>query len=1102
VVTSQKPAHGDLFAVGKWVQIETSSTGIHKIDFNWLKSAGFTHPENVRLYGSRNIVISRWNTSDKENSPVQIPVYKTREAGGNEALLFYVEGDVHWQYDAETGHYYHTRNQAARGKSWFYLTEDTGLELSVPVADPIMGKPDAIVTNCDDFELWEEENINLIESGSAWFTSLVGGGQSLKKTFTFQDRIDNVPVEVTVRGAGRSTIPSRLELTINNLASGSILFRPVQPATETDFAVIDSVRVGPVLVGNDLSISLKYNGGSADQSWLDFVTVQYRRNLNYRGSPLVFRDGKTLGSGKILEYRILGGVAGLQLWEITNPLSPQRISYQLNGSQLSFSCSNDGLRTFLLFDPGGPFPGVNKKGEVKNFSLTENSVSQYLIVAPADFLPQAERLAKFHRQVSGLTVSVVSVEAIFHGFSGGYPDISAMRNYFRFSYQQKPASDGTGLKYLLLFGKGTCDPVHEPGDENPNWIPTWQSANSVNPVNSYLSDDFFGRLDPGEGEETGDLDLCIGRIPAVNLAEATIAVDKIVHYHDAVTLGDWRNNICFIGDDEDNNLHVSDSEKLANLLNNNHPEYNTSKIYFDAYPQVVTPEERYPEVTDAIRRSVQRGNLILNYIGHASEDGLAHERVLTNKDIDTWTNKDRLPLFVTATCEFSRWDMAIKRSAGEHLLFHPAGGSVALFSTTRLVYSASNFELNKSFFTHLLDKNEQGLFLRLGDLIRNIKYENGASINTAKFCLVGDPALRLNYPEYQTGNTEINQQPVEQFGGVLSPSQMVTISGEVLDGKGIKMEQFNGMLTAQVMDQPGKVATIGNGGLPPFSYKLQESTLFNGHVPVKNGHFSYTFVVPKDVNFNKDAGLIRYYFTNGTSDGNGSIANIHFNGTEVVPTNDNSGPAIRLYLENESFREGGTVSANPLLKVYLSDESGINTSGIGIGHDITLELDGLASSRVNLNGYYRSDPATWKSGIVQYALSSLGKGKHTLTFKVWDSLNNSSLLRVTFWVSDELRFTNLFNYPNPFSGLTRFVISHNRYDEPMQVDLEVMDFMGKLLHRDQKLLPSRGYEVADLIWNPLNSGAIPADGIYPYRITLTDQTGQKKSKTGKLLFKK
>jgi hypothetical protein len=1091
-----------LFAAGKWVKIETVSTGIHKIEFAWLRSAGFAHPENVRIFGSRNIALPRWNTAAAENSPVQIPVYKTRDAGGNEALLFYVEGDVHWQYNKLSRHYYPGRNQAARGKSWFFLTEDAGFDLSVQVAAPVPGKPDEIVTAFDDFALWEQENINLIESGSAWFTLLIGGGQTQKKTFSFQDRIENVPVEVMVRAAGRSTIPTSLELSINNLATGSILFHPVQPATETDFAAIDSVRVSPVLTGPDLSLSLKYNGSSADQSWLDFATLQVRRNLVYRGSPLVFREGATLGSGKILEFRILGGTSGLQLWEITNPCLPKRINYQLLGSILSFSCNNDSLRTFLLYDPGGPFPGVTKTGEVKNISLMENSGSQYLMVAPADFIPEAERLAKFHRQANGLTVSVVPVEAIFHEFSGGYPDISALRNYFRYLYQQKSGTDGTGLKYLLLFGKGTCDPVHDPGEGNPNWIPTWQSANSVNPVNSYLSDDFFGRLDPGEGEEIGDLDLCIGRIPAVDIAEATIAVDKIVHYHDALTLGEWRNNICFIGDDEDNNLHMNDSEKLSDMLNSTHPEYNTSKIYFDAYPQVLTPEERYPEVTSAIRRSVQSGILILNYIGHASEDGLAHERVLTNKDIDTWTNKDRLPLFVTATCEFSRWDMTVKRSAGEHLLFHPAGGSVALFSTTRLVYSASNFELNKSFFTHLLDKNEQGQFLRLGDLIRKIKNESGASINTAKFCLVGDPALRLNYPENQARNTEINHQPVGQFNGVLSPSQMVTISGEVVDGKGIKMDQFNGTLTAHVIDQPGKVSTIGNGGLPPFGYKLQESTLFKGNVPVKNGLFSYTFVVPKDVNFNKEAGLIRYYFTNGATDGNGSTANIHFNGTEVVPIRDNMGPAIRLYLENETFREGGTVSANPFLMVYLSDESGINTSGIGIGHDITIELDGLASNRVNLNGYYKSDAATWKSGIVLYALSSLGKGKHTLTFKVWDNLNNSSLLQVVFWVSDELQFTNLLNYPNPFSGLTRFVIRHNRYDEPMQVDLEVMDFIGRVLHKDHQLLPSRGYEVTDLFWNPLIDGILSASGIYPYRITLTDLAGQKKSKTGKLLFKK
>jgi hypothetical protein len=383
-----------------------------------------------------------------------------------------------------------------------------------------------------------------------------------------------------------------------------------------------------------------------------------------------------------------------------------------------------------------------------------------------------------------------------------------------------------------------------------------------------------------------------------------------------------------------------------------------------------------------------------------------------------------------------------------------------------------------------------------------VKNENSGSINTLKFCLLGDPALRLNYPEYHCKNLEINHQPVQQFGGTLSPLGMVTISGEIQNNLGQKMDQFNGTMSATIYDQPTGKKTLGNSGLPPFSYSVQENILFNGNVPVKNGAFSYSFVVPKDVNYNKEAGLIRYYFNNGQSDANGSFADIHFNGNEIHPATDNSGPAIRLYLENENFLEGGSVSPTPLLLVYLNDESGINTSGIGIGHDITLELDGQSADPEILNNYYKTNLGNWKSGTIYYPLSTLASGQHTLKLKVWDNANNSTSVSVSFNVSKELIISSLYNFPNPFSDHTRFAITHNRYDELFDVNLEIIDLAGRKVSSGHQSLISRGYEISDLYWDPRQLNAIPVSGVYLYRITLTDKEGFRSTKTGRMIWKK
>lgn len=1091
-----------IFANGKWMKIETSASGIHKISYSWLKNIGFSHPEKVKIFGSRNEMMSLWNANPDENSPKQIPVLRLNEGAGIESILFFVPGPLTWKFDPILNQYIPSINQCARSKSWFFLTEDIGSDLQLSARQQTPGNPDIKITDYDEVRFWGEENINLIESGSQWYTALLLGGNTQQKSFQFPDRMDKEPIIINAYAAARSSSPTRMDVLVNGNVLGNILFYPIQVASEQDFASTGASKVSGVLTGTDINLSIKYNGTASDQSWFDYATIQVRRSLQYRGTSLLFKDSRSFHKSKFAEYQISGATPGLQLWEVTNPSQPVQTAFQLISGQLIFRSATDTLRSFLLFDPLGVYPGISKVEEVKNADLPRMVVPQFLILSNSLFMDQANRLAEFHRSKEAMSVGVVNVESVFNELSGGYPDIPAIRNFVRDLYGRKSASNGSTLKYLLLFGKGTCDPVHDPSENNPNWIPSYESENSLNAVNTFVTDDFYGLLDPDEGAQKGSVDIGIGRIPCVSPAEATIAVDKIIHYHDAQTLGDWRNNIAFIGDDEDNNIHVNDSETLASLVNRRNPEFRTSKIYLDAYPQILNPEERYPDVTEAIRRSVQTGDLIVNYIGHASEDGLAHEKVLTIRDIDAWTNKDRLPLFVTATCEFSRWDMIMKRSAGEHLLFHPSGGTIALLSTTRLVYSASNFEINKSFFNHVFERDEKGEPLRLGDLIRLVKNENSGSINTLKFCLLGDPALRLNYPEYHCRNLEINHKPVQQFGGTLSPLSLVTISGEIQDGRSQKMDQFNGTMSATIFDQPAGKKTLGNGGLPPFSYSVQDNILFNGNVPVKNGAFSYSFVVPKDVNYNKEAGLIRYYFNNGQSDANGSFSGIHFNGNEILPATDNNGPTIRLYLENENFREGGSVSSTPLLLVYLEDVSGINTSGIGIGHDITLELDGQSADPAILNDFYKTDLGNWKTGTIYYPLSTLAVGPHHLKLKVWDNANNSSTASVGFNVSKELKFTGLYNFPNPFSEQTRFVITHNRYDELFDVNLEIVDLAGRKVSSSRQSLISRGYEISDLYWDPRQWNAAPVGGVYLYRITLTDKEGFRSTKSGRMIWKK
>ena len=567
-------------------------------------------------------------------------------------------------------------------------------------------------------------------------------------------------------------------------------------------------------------------------------------------------------------------------------------------------------------------------------------------------------------------------------------------------------------------------------------------------------------------------------------------------------MGEWRNILCFIGDDEDNNIHVSDSEQLATFVNRNYPAFYTDKIYLDAFKEETTPEKRYPDVTKTFNNRIKEGALIINYVGHANEEGLAHEKILTIADIDSWSNFDKLPVFVTATCEFSRWDMKSKQSAGEHVLFNKLGGGVALFSTTRLVYSSSNFEMNKSFFKYVFESDKEGNSLRMGDIIRLAKSELGGTVNAAKFALLGDPALQISYPRLKVKTLEINDRPVELLTDTIRPLSIVSVWGEIQNNKGEKITGFNGKLYPTVYDKPALVSTLGNGGQTPFSYSVQNSILFKGNVSVKSGEFTYSFKIPKEINYKIGNGLIRYYSKDESIDAGGSLNAFILGGSPSILSLDLTGPSVKLFLDDDSFVSGDKVSKSPLLIANLEDESGINTSGSGIGHDITIVIDDKTDKMLILNDYFQSVQDSYKDGNIVFQLPNLEDGDHTLKFKVWDLANNSTETNINFTVASGLIIKKLSAFPNPVSEFTDIVAVHNRFGEKMTVDIEIFNQQGILIDRIKTESGSSGFTTQPIRWNPgVNNTKLPP-GVYHFRVRLTAPDGSATLKTGQLILTK
>ena len=1094
------PVANSLLASGRWIKVRTSQSGIHRITFASLKAMGFQTPLKVKIFGFPPGMLPQMNRLPSPDDLVQYRIWPTKDKQQNDCFLIYIPGSVTWQFNPASKSFVHRINPFAEGQSFLYLTEDSGTDLNVTLAPLVTENASVIVSEIDDFTFFEEEAYNLIETGSRWFSSLLTPNTTLERVFKFPDRISNEPVNISVSAAGRCDFSSSLSLSVNYTAVGTLNFSPYSTAADADYADLRE-SVFPVTIdGDNLSFSLKYNATANGRCWLDFIRVQTRRKLNMSGGQFLFCDSRSVGAGNTAEFRVSNAGARLKIWEITFPLKPVEIPSVTTVNTLSFKVATDSLRRFIAFDPLADFPSVEMVEEVTNQDLHGLATPDLLIITYSDFKSEAERLAQFHRQNDGLEVAVVNVSQIFNEFSGGIADPTAIRNFVRLLYRKSMNDNVSKLKYLLLFGKGTYDNVHPVTTENPNFIPTWQSESSMNPASSFVTDDYFGLLGEDEGAQSGIVDIGIGRIPCINTVEAKAAVGKTLYYCTAATLGEWRNIVCFVGDDEDNNIHVSDSENLAGFVNANYPAFYTDKIYLDAFKAVTNPEKLYPDVNKALNNRVKQGALIINYVGHASDEGLAHEKILTISDIDNWSNIDKLPVFVTATCEFSRWDLKDKQSAGEHVLFNKVGGGVALFSTTRLVYSSSNFEMNRSFFKYVFTTDKDVKTLRMGDIIRLAKNELGGSVNAAKFALLGDPALRLNVPLYHVKTLEINEHPVEQLTDTLKPLATVSVWGEIQNLKGEKIIGFNGLLYPTVFDKPTSATTLGNGGQTPFTYTVQNSILFKGNVSVKSGEFSYSFKVPREINYRTGNGLIRYYAQTADIDAGGSFTALKLGGSPNIVATDIAGPKVKLYLDNENFVTGDKVSKAPLLIVYLEDESGINTSGSGIGHDITQITDNHTGQITVLNDYFQSGQDSYKNGKVVFQLPDLADGEHTLKFKAWDLANNSTEIEISFTVASALRIIKLISFPNPMSEFSDIIVEHNRFGEKMMADIEIFSQQGVLVDRIKTESASSGFSTQPVRWNPGLKGMKLSAGVYHYRVWLTAIDGTIATKTGQLIL--
>ncbi|MBC7923133.1 MAG: type IX secretion system sortase PorU [Ferruginibacter sp.] len=1121
-------AQHSVLAQGDWYKIGVVKGGLHRMDAAFLRGLGIPVgsilPAHLRLYGNGGGMLPQPNATPRPADLTENAILVVGEADGRfdegDYLLFYAQSPHPIAYDAAKQRFGHQTNLYS-DTTFYFLTTGDAPGWRVPDQAGIASENQ--LNAFDDYVFHEKESKNFLQSGREWYGETFDFTPEHRFTFDLPGVLPNSPVGVTSSVVGASPSPSRFEVSVNNRVAGTQEVAALPPVFDPRYARYNVRGMGQVNTfvteapagGSEVMVGVAFqkNGVNGAQGYLDFLGVQTRRALRRYGNQTAFRSLETLRLADA-NFNVGGMDADCRVWDVTDPQQPKNQLFSLDGETATFGTTGLVLREFVAFRGNG-FDAPVSGRKIANQDLRGLSVPQLLIVTHPAFQRAAERLADFRRTHDGLSARVVTTEEVYNEFSSGRPDVTAIRDLARYLYDR-----GGDFRYLLLFGDATYDYKNRITSQRA-FVPVYESRESLHPIFSYSSDDYFGFLEEKEGEWTetngGDhtLDIGVGRLPAKTAAEASVVVDKLVRYATGSAVRErWRSRVDFVADDGDFNTHQLDAERLAQGVETQQPGYQVDKLYVDAFPQVVGPGgQTAPQVQRSINRTVNEGALIVNYTGHGGESGWAEERILGLADIFSWKNPDNLPLFVTATCEFGRYDDPARTSGAELILMGKYGG-IGLVTTTRPVYSNTNFLLNKAFYQAVFEPVD-GQLPRLGDVVRKTKNNSLSGSVNRNFSLLGDPSMRLAYPEHELVVTHLNGRRVE--GPAAPPDTLralgrVTVEGEVRPrGAPDRLADFNGLLAASAFDKATPLTTLGteNDGFPndKMAYSLWKDRIFEGQATVRDGRFSFSFVVPKDIHYRFGPGKLSLYARNhgATADATGALTGVVVGGSAPAVPPDRQPPRIRLFLNDTAFVNGGTVPANATLVAHLDDESGINLAEGGIGHAISAVVNNGES--IILNPYYRADPDTYQRGTVVYPLEGLMPGKNALTLKAWDVYNNPAEASLEFTVTPNaglfLQFVRC--YPNPFNvasaSSVAFEWQTNRAGEALAVTIDVFDATGRRV----KTLSAEpdGPEAANVLtWDGRSEAGVPlSKGVYFYRVrALSRRDGSQADKSNKLVL--
>jgi hypothetical protein len=1102
-----------VLATGNWHRFYVQKSGVYKVSKSFLQSLGMetnVDPRKIKIYSHGGRMAPLLNALpyplDPEENAIQFIGENDGVFDNQDYILFYAEGLDNWNQENKT----HLNLYAE--KAYYYITASGDFGKRITDFNQPTGNATTTITDFDDYKFHEVDDVNIGKLGRIWFGEQFNVDSEQEFDFEFPNLVTSSPIQIETHVAASAFNPTTFKIEANNQLAASIGINALSlnsGALAYDETSINSVNIS----ADDVTVKVTFDNGGVPgaKGYLDYIAIKAKRNLQGYGKQFRFQYNLASSLSGIGEYQISDASGINQVWDITDIYNVTKVE---NTSQSSFSFKSDlgEIRKFIAVVSSDYFsPSKESKSRVENQNLKgtifNNAQGQfqdidYLIITPKFLNTQAEKLANFHRNHSNLNVKVVTLENIYHEFSSGKQDIAAIRNFVKYVYFNA-SEENKRVKYLNIFGDGSYD-FKDRVANNTNIVPIYHALNSYTETeSSFSSDDFYGSMDADEGNTNfffDGIDIAVGRMIISSVQQAEEMVNKVIEYHDLKSYGSWRNNYVAISDDSDKTADTSLQVKQNNLTDAivaQKPFINFKKILLDSYQQETSAGgKRYPKAREEIFAAFEKGALVFNYLGHGGEDGLSGERIWEKSDGENLLNRYKYPLFITITCDFSRFDNPYRPTAGEYTYWNPKGGAISMITTVRSIGQIQAEIFNDKIAEYLFAYGSNQ-YTSIAEALRLAKNDNPNTATNVVF-YIGDPALMLAIPKPKVVLTKVNDMPITGPIDDFQSLAFVKIAGEVLDENNNLLPLYNGELSVNIFDKNIIRSTLNNDGLSPaINFTTLGETIFRGNATVTNGRFEFGFVVPRDIRIPIGNGKISFYTKRNQIffDKTGYNTDIKIGGINPNAATDEIGPRVRLYMNDETFVNGGITNESPFLLALLEDENGINTAS-GIGHDIIGILDGDESKPYIMNDYYETELDDYTKGRVYFPFRNLAPGLHTITFKAWDVYNNPITAEIQFVVmgEDSIALNNVLNYPNPFVNYTEFWFSHNRPFEPLEVQVQVMTITGKIVWTKNQTVTTDGFLSREITWDGKDDfGDRIGKGVYIYKLTVKSTLSNKKA---------